>query len=254
MEMRGRRRGFTLVEIIVASSMALVIGLTIASLFRMVQSMSLATGTAYLVSRDVQEGVRQLRRDLMETALATVRPSHPAVNRGSAPGVSMASARDDSGRLILGEAAAPRWQRWVVYTLQVETGALTGNLVRYEKPAPMLLPQVAPDALSGSAGTDRVVIRGVAAPNVTLPGVGTEGSIGTDADGGFDVEFLRLEGRGASYTTSPWNPAQVTTGQAKGLDFTGNTRLVQVRLQVYEVSGTGKPSYLDLVFRVTPRF
>lgn len=251
------RRGFTLIEVVVAAALALVIGLMVASLFQMVQHMSTSASTAYLVSRDVQEGVRQLRHDLMDTALATVRPTLPADNKGARPGVSMASARDDSGRLILADGAAPRWQRWVLYSLQAESGSLTGDLVRWEKPAPMLLPQVcpvAPDSFAGTSVRQRVVIRGVAAPNVILDGVGTGGSIGTDANGGFAVEFLRLDGRGASYATSPWNPAQVTTGQAKGLDFTGNTRLVQVRLQVYEVSGNGKPSYLDLVFRVTPRF
>lgn len=250
------RRGFTLIEVIVASAIALVVALLVASLFQMVQHMSTATSTAYLVARDVQEGVRQLRHDLMDTALATVRPTLPADNKGTSAGVSMASARDEAGRLVLADGAAPRWQRWVLYTLQVESGSLTGNLVRWERPAPMLLPQICPVGPGTFAGaaTQRVVIRGVAAPNVALTGVGPGGSIGTSANGGFTVEFLRLDGRGASYSTSPWNPAQVTTGQAKGLDFTGNTRLVQVRLQVYEVSGNGKPSYLDLVFRVTPRF
>lgn len=236
-----RTRGMALVNLLVAMCIGLVVALTAAGLFRLLTRIETETSTSYLLARDVGEAIRQIRLDLRETALASVRSSDTAV--------SFVSARDDQGATQVGPTGGPRWKRHVYYTLSAAKGSLTGELIRWEVAADMELPQIATGLPTGNSR--RTLLTNVAAPNATLTGVGAKGSIRTGSRGGFDVQFVRSGAKG--YETSIWNPAQASLERAGSPGYSGNTRMVQVALAVYEVSQTGAADYFSVSFYVTPR-
>lgn len=245
-----RRRGFTLIELLVYCALALVIGLAAASLFRLMQGMMVTTNVSYLVSRDLEVGLATLRQDLEDAPISSMQ----VYAGGQSPGLVVQTARDDQGHMVLSPFGVPQWQGWVFYTLQ-KTGDVTGDLVRWEQRQVTDLPLLAtlpPSPVPGTATRRKVVLRSVVLPGATLPGVSSGGSITADADGGFLVRWVRTDGTG--YSLSPSSPMQVSAGKAPGLDVSGNTRLVDVRIQVFEPSGTGKASYLSLSFRARPRY
>lgn len=237
-----RTRGLALVNLLVAMCIGLVVALTAAGIFRLLTRMETETSTSYVLARDVGEAIRQVRLDLRETALASLRSTDGAV--------SFVSARDDRGAFQVGPTGGPLWKRHVYYTLSVPQGARAGELIRWEVAADMDLPQLATGLPTGNSR--RTLLTNVAAPNATLTGVGAKGSITTGPRGGFDVQFVRSSAAG--YETSTWNPAQVSLEQAGSLGFSGNTRMVQVALAVYDLSQTGAADYFSVSFYVTPRY
>lgn len=256
-----RRRGFTLIELLVYCALSLVIGLAAASLFRLMQGMMITTNVSYLVSRDLEVGLGTFRRDLEEAPLASLQiqsPSAPGATKGQPPGLSMQTARDGQGNLVLGDLGVPQWQGWVYYTLQ-PTSEVTGDLVRWEQAQVSDLPLLAPalpSPVPATATRRKVVLRSVVLPGAVLPGISSGETLTADLDGGFQVRYVRTDRKGdaRTYSLSPSSPEQVTAGQVPGLDVGGNTRLVEVRVQVFEPSGTGKATYLSLSFRARPRY
>lgn len=237
-----RTRGLALVNLLVAMCIGLVVALTAAGVFRLLTRMETETSTSYVLARDVGEAIRQIRLDLRETALASIRTSDSAV--------SFVSARDDAGAFAVGATGGPLWKRHVYYTLSASKGSLAGELIRWEVAAEMELPQIATGLPTGNSR--RTLLTNVAAPNATLTGVGAKGSIQTGSRGGFDVQFVRSGAKG--YETSAWNPAQVSLEEAGSLGFSENTRMLRVALAVYETSQTGAADYFSVSFYVTPRY
>lgn len=249
-----RRRGFTLIELIVYCALVMVIGLAAASLFRLMQGMMVATNVSYLVSRDLEVGLATLRQDLEDAPISSMQVYAPSAGGGLPPSLVLQTARDANGHMVLSPLGVPQWQGWVFYTLE-KTSEVTGDLVRWEQAQVTDLPLLAtlpPSPVPSTATRRRVVLRSVVLPGATLPGVSSGGTLTADLDGGFRVRWVRTDG--PSYSLSPYSPMQVSAGKAPGLDVSGNTRLVEVRVQVFEPSGTGKASYLSLSFRARPRY
>ncbi len=255
-------KGFTLIEILISASIALVLGLAAVSLFSLVHAMTVSTTSSYLISRDLNTGLHRLRSDLRNTALASIRTFPPPDHRQSysgPPGVTMVSPFTPNGRFSLDPTGAPRWPSVTAYVLDYSPGSATGNLVRWQKTNTSLLPtaDTLPFPIPSSTISKEVIFRNVVAPDSTLSGVGEKGQIRSDKDGGFRLRFVRLTGdptNSRAYTLSKWNPAQVTQGQAEGLDFVGNTLMVSVRLQLYERDNSDKSNYISIEFKVTPKY
>lgn len=246
-----RKRGFTLVEIIVYSVLALLLLGLISSLLVLSRRNYEATSSSYLVGRDAEVAIRWLRTELQETALTSLRVYPSPDNSSEAPGMSLLSARDPSKGFTVTPYGAPDWSREVFYTLDGT------SLIRWEQKRSDSSPiPVAPTGMpSVTTGDKRVVLRGLAEPGTKLPGLGQ-----LDNYGGFRAAFVRHDSKGEipssrqDESLTAWNPSQVTLGKDSRLSVKGNTRQLEVTIVVQtKSSATGKKSLAQLPFRVTPR-
>lgn len=229
--------GVTLIEVLLASALALVVGLTALSIFRLLHKATRETSSSYVISRDLEEAQRNLRADLRETALASVR----LVPQKQGPAaLACVTSVNEQGRPQLSPSGTPEWCGWVFYRLLTQPGQparLERRLVR----RPGSLPDV-PASFNENSGQARVLLTEVAPPDFQSLGPA----------GGFELSFLRLDPDGR-YQNSPTNPALVTAG-ISGLRISDNTRLIEVRLAVVEGLSTSTPSFLQIPIRVCPRY
>ncbi len=249
------RRGFTLYELLVGSGIAFAALALIVSLFMIGRRTSEAAYSNYLVSRDTENGIAWLRRDLQNASLASIRVYPGPGGAGERPGLSLGSCApaDQPTRVSLNAHGVPRWSSQVYYTLD-PVDDRTGRLMRWSAPTPanQLLPL--PSSTMPSAANDpRVLLHNVLLPNVSVFQGGAPGN--TDARGGFRAQFVRRAGGEAgAESLSDTNPSQVSLSPSGGLQPSGNTRLIEVELRLLHRSTTGKPSVYAIRFRVCPRY
>lgn len=247
------KRAFTLTEILIYAGLALVAGVILASVIKLSNSTRQATSSSYLVSGSTETAIAWLRRDINETALTSIQVYPNADVSSEAPGLSLVSARayDPAlkNRLLVNPWGAPRWDKFVFYTLETN-GEQTGDLVRWERNMPNknYLPAFA-DMLPGTlaeAAHRRVLLSHVLAPEQTVEGVGPEGSVQTDAFGGFRAQFVARQGGsgGEEY---------LTTRNPRRGDPRDNTRLLEVEFKLLH-SGQRHPDYYAIKFRAAARY
>lgn len=248
--MEMKRRGFTLLELVIYVGLgALALG-AILSLFMISRSAQQQTYTSSLVSGRVYTALRMLRRDLQETALASIEVYPNANDSAENPGLSMAGAYlGDKPTLEVSAFGAPRWEHTVFYTLKPQTGK-TGTLVRWTKnyDTVNLLPQLdlsPPSAID--AATERTLVEDLLLPNLTIENVGEGGSYDSGPQGGLEVSYIRRNNGEAGEET-------LTTENPRSGDAADNTRLVQVKLKLLRDESHSKPSLFTMVLRVTPRY
>ena len=242
------QRGMTLVELIVYMALAVLAGVLLWGFQNVTRSTQQATTANYLVSGETQTCVDWIRRDVNETALASIQLYPSAGAPSEAPGMSLVSnrafAEDTRGKPLVNSWGAPQWDKHVLYTLDFSAGETTGNLVRWEREIATknLLPVLADILPSGDAqGRARVVLRGVLAPGVTIDGVGASGEMTTDEFGGFRSQFVRrLGGSDGVEQLTTVNP---TAGNARD-----NTRLLEFELKILQDS-----DYYSVGFRAAAR-
>lgn len=253
------RRGFTIIEIVVYSFLALLAAFVIFTLYTVGTRARQVSVSSYLVSVDTEAAIRWMRRDLQETALVSVRvfPNDAAPNEP--PGCSFVSARDpgdlDEMKLNINPYGAPLWTKTVFYTLQ--KGARTGQLVRWEKPLDASqkdnVPRVSdtmPSAIPSDVKTKRVLMSDTLEPDVTITGLNGSPGWKTDKYGGLRVQFIRRQGgEGGDETLTSVSPADHDNGG----DTANNTSLLSVELKVL-ASDTSRPSVYDIEYRVHPRY
>ncbi len=245
-------RGISLMELIVYASLALLAGLLLYGLQKVVWNSQVSTTASYLVSGQTETAIEWLRRELGETALASISAFPSMEEPEEAPGVSFVSNRayepELKSQLLVNSWGAPLWDKHVLYTLDSEPGERTGNLVRWERTIAQrnylpVLCDVLPS--EGPQTKSRVLLRSLLLPEQTVEGVGPDGSITTDAFGGFRVQFLRrLGGSGGAEeltTVYPWrgNPRD-------------NTRLLEVELKILQQEHR-TPNYYSIRFRAAAR-
>ena len=285
-----KRRGMTLIELLVTAALASMILGLIVSLFILARRTSAVTLANYFLSKETETALHYVRRDLQMTALPSITSYPLLLGSGAAsseaPGMSMATALDpdDMGKLKINDKGYPEWGSYVFYTLTREGNGPTGSLVRWvQKGSPLnQIPEPTSILPSARQGSSRVILRQVLLPQQTLPGLAS--STRTDQFGGFRLSFVRqpqpvagnvarvrfhLTGitvpgqisgspgpliSGDTAYLAHVNPQKVTEGKASGLDATANTRLVEVELKVANPSDTGKFSYFSIQFRVCPRY
>jgi hypothetical protein len=173
---RGQRpaRGFTLVEIIVYAFLSLLILMMVFAVFKSGRDSYNTVTDTYLLGKQADAGLRSLREDLTDTALASIvlrdRPDGDTT-------LSMISARNAaSGRFETTLYGAPKWQRYVFYTLAGDDK--DGSLIRWEQPiatptSPVPQPSsIDPDAPEGqTAPSRRTLFHGLyRPPQGELPG------------------------------------------------------------------------------------
>ena len=244
-----KQRGMTLMELIVYMFLAVLACVLLWSFQKITRSTQQASSATYLVNGETETCIDWIRRDVNETALASIQVYPNTGDSTEAPGISMVSNRafadDEKGKLLVNKWGAPLWDKHVLYTLDFSAGQQTGNLVRWEREIANknLLPVLAENLPSvGIKDTGRVVLRDVLAPNVTVEGVGPEGQVVTDDFGGFRAQFIRrLGGSDGEEVLTTINP---TAGNPRD-----NTRMLEFELKILQ---DGK-SYYSLGFRGAAR-
>lgn len=234
--MEMRRKGYTLMEVVVYAVLSLVALGLIGSILQIMMRVRQATGAAFTVTGQVETTVEWLRRDLEETALATVR------TQSTPPMLSLCSARNQDNQLMVSEYGGPRWMKHVFYALRAD-----GNLVRWEVPLSQAqldsrLPQVAvfPKSIPNQA---RVMMHNGVQP---FHQVGQVQGYRASAWGGFRVQFVRRDKGEDRDRLDDQNP--VTQPKEAG----SATRLLELELTTADTS-KGSTDFYSLKFRVTPR-
>jgi len=241
-----RRVGMTYIELIIYVALSAVVMAVAGSLFMLAKRSSENTNANYFLSSDTETAVAWLRRDLQQCCLATL--------QSTPQGISMASALDpqEVRRIDVNQDGHPNWRNHVYYTLQPRDKTVA-RLIRWSQARPadsLTLPVLAPAKPQDVVkATSRTIHTRVLMPNQQLYGVGNpDGKI--DAYGGLHLQFVGRTGPQAEDVLSDVNPA-VTSAQG---NIQGDTRLVQMELKFFISTGTGKPSFYSLRFRVCPLY
>lgn len=250
-----KKRGMTYIELIIYVALAAVLAILSGALFMLSRRNLENTNANYFLSSDTESAVAWLRRDLQQSALATIQV-YPAGQAGQAPGASWCSAlqADDAKQLDANDTGNPNWSNHVFYTLQPLKDHV-GKLVRWTQPvgAEALTTPTLASLLPGAvvASRSRSVHTRVLMPNQNVFGLGAEGQI--DQHGGFRLRFVRRQGSDGPETLSDQNPATISL-QKNSTEFESNTRLVDLELKFYSTTTTGKPSFYSIRFRVCPNY
>ena len=271
------KKGITLVEMMISMFIFIILLGVASGTFIYLNRIYSKSSSSYDVEREMQTGVEQIRRDLMESSLSSI-VVYPKGN-GIIPGVSMISAEmeevDPSGPdkryFKVTRYGTPDWSRHVFYTLQrvnVPQAAGTSfegnlaNLVRWTLPIDSKTidtsypfpTDVFPSHFQQKNQPPRVILRGIPLPGA--PGLhGIDHYTADDKNySGFQVGFIYLKkGPQGSITgeyLSSTNPCQATD---KNLTD-GTTKLVQVNLtNVFFSERSGKMSANSYSFQVNPR-
>ncbi|MFA5506436.1 MAG: type II secretion system protein [Vulcanimicrobiota bacterium] len=242
------QRGMTLTELIIYMALAVLACVLLWSFQKITFGTRQASAATYLVNGETETCINWIRQDVNETALASIQLYPSEGSPSEAPGMALVSNRAYSeelrGKPLVNNWGAPRWDKHVLYTLDIPSGAQTGQLVRWEREiAPKnLLPVLAEVLPSTFTDRSRVVLRDVLAPHTTVEKVGREGRIETDEFGGFRSQFVRrVGGSGGEEVLTTVNP---TAGNPRD-----NTRLLEFELKILE---DGK-NYYSVSFRSAAR-
>ena len=239
---RGRR-GVTLVEMAVATGVAMVILACAYLLYHQNRLLLEKPRASFNVQDDLMAATRWIERDLSETNLLTVRTYPNPTRKDEPPGLSLESPRrtfDEA--LVMSEFGGVRWQKYVYYTVE-PVDAMTGNLVRYEspdltdQPSPIDVGRRIPVASSKTPSEAATpTTRHVLARNVLLAGAQFPSGAPVFPTPGF-VAGLRVNG--------------VVTSVCSNVLLQGP---VEVDLRVYTVlPATGRASAISTTIIVEPR-
>jgi prepilin-type N-terminal cleavage/methylation domain-containing protein len=244
------RRGFTLIEVLIASFIGLLVLGGVLALFSATAKDVDRAEASYGLEDLLVTAIKPLQTDLRYTTLASV-ASYPQDNSStSGQGVSLVSADPlgEMGKLQISRFGTPAWQKHVFYTLVSDTSK-TGesHLVRYEQALPkgdfVLVSSHLPYDLP-TTNTERIIAKQVLKSGYSLkPKAGGDVTLAQDksSKGGFQVQFLQTDG-----TTTSVNPTAND-------DPTKTTGVLVVNLTLIETSDLGKVSALPFEFRVAPR-
>lgn len=242
---RSSRQGWSLVELLIASCMALVVAIALITVFRSGLSIERNARESYYISQDSSVALRTLRQDLTATALSCLRVEEDGFSMLSA--YPMAST---SG-FLANRFGAPAWKKSVHYRLgPASKGAAT--LMRWETEYQPVdgFPRLAPISEVDAPKTAHPLLRNVLGKGhvVDKDPQGIYRLLDrAEAPGGFSLRFVRADG-----TLSKDNPASYSDKQRPNWTL-DNTRLVRLDLQVISDPGDGKVSTLALQMTICPR-
>lgn len=244
--------GFTLIEISVASVMAVLVFGVILRIFWFARKVEREARSSYLVREDVDVAFRNLQEELRMTHLASIRVGSDKSS------FSMASPikNNELASFELTPFGVAKWKSWAHFTIQGGDDN-TGELVRWEAAVPeeTTLPNPSKLDPTNPVGSKWSVVKGVVKPGrgvVTGSDAERTAQLGDVPDNsGLQLRFVRYENGAEMLSTV--NPAQNHDGNQPGWSQ-GTTRLVDCRLQVGDISSeSGKLSLYTLNFRVKPR-
>lgn len=243
--MRNRRRGLTLIEMMIACFIGLLVMSAAITLSVVVGKDVDRDESSFSLDQELSECVTYLQHDLRYTTLASVR-AYPR-DDGQPSGASMLAAEPlgEFGRVEMSQFGSPRWQKHVFYSL-TSNGDGTARLIRYEQPLGTEIFDVVSPLLPWTLRNDpstRVIAKTVVDRGWGMTGsrdsLQTLGSDPTSA-GGMKISFLHKDG-----STTHLNPSED--------DPTLSTGLVQIELQLVDLTDLGKISMMPFQFRVYPR-
>lgn len=234
-----KKRGFSLFELVIyAFLLAVILGIV----FRMAifnRRTFEKPAASFRIQQDLMSIQEQLRRDLEETHLSTVKifPADP--NSTDPPGISMISPRDIvKDEIQTTPSGTPNWQKIIYYYVEKDPDRPeTGRLVRREGTIPGL-PSANPSASPYKPNeAPHESKRGrIAARHIMLPNdAAKEINLKLGNQGGFEANFMNHN------------------GEKSRTDYQHN-HIVVVNLTAKEISkSTGKPTVLGTEIRVCPR-
>lgn len=248
-----RRRGTTILEILIYVILAFMASLAVAALFSLGRAAQKTTLSGYLVSGEADTALRWIRRDLQETSLMAVRVySNPS-------GCSFPSPRelsDKEPRWKSNENGKPLWNKHIFYAVRADSDGRRGDLIRWEngmsdaerdfipRPATLL-----PGSFSNKT-YERTLLHDVVMPLQKIPNLQDRPNYQSDSYGGFRVQFVRrLGGTGGTEELSPISPGDTSQPHIAA----DQTRLVNVRLQIL-ADDKFKPSFYELEMNLYPRY
>lgn len=235
-----RQGGLTLIEIIISSSLGLlVLGVVLSVLFSGRGHFE-AASSSYLVSQDAEAALRWIKRDLQETALSSLRVYPNESSPQASPGFTLVSPRNARNELQFNIHGAPKWSSYITYSLGSD-GVLKRHIEEFDFRGQPVASSKPPHEVTEQSSS-RVVLRQVAQAGEEM---GTAGKL--SSRGGFDLQFVRRNPSGPEILTS-WNPSDVTSG----LSLSGrNSKLVQLLLTVKMNNfRASKSSFVQLPIRV----
>lgn len=246
------RAGYTLIEIMIASAMALLVLGALIRIFWFGRNVEREARSSYLIRQDVDVAFRNLQDELRLTHLAGIR----VASDNSSFSMPTPIENNDFQTFELTDYAVAGWKKWAHFTVTGDNEN-TGTLVRWEAPFPAQTNLGVPSSLDPTQVGDKkwALLKGVVKPGRgAVPGKDAERLPKLDAmpdNSGLQLRFLRYEnGRELLSTT---NPAQSDDAKQPGWSR-GTTQLVDCRLQVADESTeSGKLSLYTLQFRVKPR-
>lgn len=231
MAIKGKKRGTTLIELVIYFALSVAALGILAALFRVMRSTTDQTYAQYLVAGNLPTTMRMIRKELQATSLASV--TVYGQDAGQSPGFSCVSAYDGDGEFQLGAYGTPHWQKHVYYLLNAD-----GNVVRSTQDIAdkNYLPVLAPSPTGGSEA-------GKSLMHDALPPMKAVGQWqAATSFGGLEVGFVRR--KGAVETISRENPRDSTAPDE-------STRLMEVIVRTLEENG---PNFMEIKFRVAPRY
>ena len=244
-----KRRGFTLIEILLACFIGLIVVSGVITLYTATVTDVDRAESSYGLEQALVTSVKPLIADLRFTTLASV-AVYPQSSESKEVGLSLLSAAPigDFDKLEISRFGTPNWQKHVFYTLLSETGKEgESRLIRYEQAmspeAFQLVSSHPPFQYPQKDPSERVVGRRLLSPGWVTK-AGRDGIVGLaqeeSSPGGFSVSFLQQDG-----TTTKMNPTQNDSDKSSGV--------LVVQLTILEDSELGKLSSLPFEFRVAPR-
>jgi type II secretory pathway component PulJ len=260
-----RKRGMTLVELLVATAIAMFLLAVLTATVRLLARGTQKASTGYSLGQNVFKGTNYIKADLFDTALASVRVFPSDDHDDQAPGLSLLSAHpmNESGSFQFTAYGSPGWQKHIFYTLQKMKGnPERAQLVRWGKKlsqsgGPPIPSTLLPDTVA-EADRSRAVLNHLLPAGHVIKPDGPDGMARVHADqneiGGFQVRFLRYpEGQGQGLAErSSRNPT--TWYDSNGDEATTrHTRLIEVKLTFVKDNEKGMLDSEQMSFRVCPR-
>ena len=231
-----RKRGFTIIEILVACMIGAVVSTLAISLYVLSIRRHSSDVGLYELEVDVAQVIDLLRSDLRETNLGSV------VVKDNALSFAAATPLGEINNFQLSEYGAPKWQKQVFYGLQPTTEEKgLSRLVRYESKSSEGVPRPWSGDFPDPEGQEsRILSRHLLSKGYSLK-KGDGGLLTLQPDdtstGGFDCRFVT---RKNELVTERPEPEEAT-------------RLVQLQLTLVASSPEEKIESTSFSFRVFPR-
>ncbi|MBS2033456.1 type II secretion system protein [bacterium] len=251
-----KRRGMTLLEVLIYVIMAGMASMAVGALFSLGRKAQGTMLAGYLVSGQTDTALRWIRQDLQETALTSITTYPNASQAAQPPGCSFVSPREPGGAFQTSVYARPRWVKFVLYSLRDQGDGRRGELIRWELPFSDAQKDFVPHtcATLPNAFTEnkyrRVLVKDVLLPNQKVPNLKQNPDYQTGPNGGFRVLFVQRAGSEAgAETLTSVNPGDNTVAQKPADHHT----LVDVRLEILS-DDKFYPSFYQIGFKVHPKY
>lgn len=267
-----KRKGYTLIEMIVYMGMAALLLALVAAFFKISRRQYEASSSSYLIGQEATTAIQWVKRDLQETALSTIRITREGSANPGMPSMSMiASGKgDEHRRFAVSRFGTPEWNRHVFYTLDKD-----GDLHTWTKPLKDLetptrflpKPTLADPSDRSNGDNQKVLLREVMQPNQKVQMDGKDAPFPQMTDwGGFKAGFVVYDADGKEHVISE-NPSEISEdlvtdpggsvtshdGESLSLSDIKTSRLVEVQFAI-KLKGfrENSPSAVMIPLRVCP--